>query len=69
MDAEFNWMTSLARFPIRKEGSFLLGDKDTDMAAAAKFGIPSAMVDASGPYNVVQQLLSQKDETLPMARA
>jgi D-glycero-D-manno-heptose 1,7-bisphosphate phosphatase len=30
----------LANFPLRREGSFLIGDRDTDMAAAAAAGIP-----------------------------
>ncbi|TCH99024.1 HAD-IIIA family hydrolase [Roseococcus sp. SYP-B2431] len=32
-----DWLT---HFPLRREGSFLIGDRETDMAAAAAAGIP-----------------------------
>lgn len=30
----------MARWPVRKDGSFMIGDKDTDMEAAAAAGVP-----------------------------
>lgn len=56
--------TAFARFPLRKEGSFLLGDQPSDLAAAEKFGIPAALVDGMGPYTVVQEMLKRTNGRL-----
>ena len=48
----------LARFPVRREGSFLLGDRETDLAAAAAAGLPGHLFSGGNLDTRVAALLA-----------
>ncbi|MDB5380060.1 MAG: putative Histidinol-phosphatase [Rubritepida sp.] len=47
----------LANFPLRREGSFLIGDRETDLQAAAAAGIPGHLFPGGDMDEFVSRLL------------
>jgi phosphoglycolate phosphatase-like HAD superfamily hydrolase len=50
----------MAAWPIIREGSIMIGDKDSDAAAGTAAGIASAVVPPGGLEAYVEQLLKQR---------
>jgi len=50
----------LAHFPLRREGSFLIGDRDTDLEAAAAAGIPGHLFSGDDLDTFVTMILRER---------
>lgn len=48
----------MAHWPVRREGSFLIGDRDTDIQAAAAAGVPGHLYDGGDLDAFVERLLA-----------
>lgn len=52
-------LRALHDLPIRLEGSFLIGDRESDLAAAAAAGLPAALFDGEDLLGLVRRLMAQ----------
>jgi len=47
------------RWPVRREGSFLIGDRETDIQAAEAAGVPGFLFPGGDIHGKVREVLSQ----------
>jgi D-glycero-D-manno-heptose 1,7-bisphosphate phosphatase len=52
-------LRAMRELPVRKEGSFAVGDKDTDMEAARRAGIPGYLFTGGNLRSLVEEILEE----------
>jgi len=58
-------LRAMRELPVRKEGSFAIGDKDSDLEAARRAGIPAYLFKRGNLLTFVEQVLEELGRPVP----
>jgi D-glycero-D-manno-heptose 1,7-bisphosphate phosphatase len=60
-------MRALREWPVERRGSFVIGDRDTDLEAARRAGIPGYLFDGNDLRPIVELALREQAGTASMS--